>query len=164
MGSYFLYEHRLFQLILGNHKVSGFIFPFICLAVIPTAYISRIAEITVREEIHKDYIIAAKAKGVSNFNILINHILIGVIIRVVETLPAVLNVIISNLIIVEYLFSYQGIVYQLFCYFKDGDIKTCTGLIIGIGLTYCIIIFILKIISFFINPFKRINSAKNMST
>ena len=157
----FLCQHRLLSFILGNDKVGRFIFPFICLAIIPTAYISRIAEIAVREEIHKDYIIAAKAKGVSNFSILINHLLLGVIIRVVETLPAVLNVIISNLIIVEYLFSYQGIVYQLFCYLKDGDIKTCIGLIIGIGLIYCVLIFILKIISLIINPFKRINSAKN---
>lgn len=160
--SIFLYEHRLLRFILSNDKVSSFIFPFICLAVIPTAYISRIAEIAVKEEIHKDYIIAARAKGVSNFSILINHLLISVIIRVVETLPAVLNLIISNLIIVEYFFSYPGIVYQLFCYFKDGDIKTCVGLIIGIGLIYCVLIFILKIISLIINSFKRINSAKKM--
>jgi ABC-type dipeptide/oligopeptide/nickel transport system permease component len=160
--SFYIYEHKLLSFILSNDKVSRFIFPFICLVIIPTAYISRIAEIAVREEIHKDYIIAAKAKGVSNFSILINHLLIGVIIRVVETLPAVLNLIISNLIIVEYLFSYQGIVYQLFCYLKDGDSKTCVALIIGIGLIYCVLILILKIISLIINPFKRINSAKNM--
>jgi len=159
--SIFLYQHRLLQFILSNDSVDSFVLPFLCLAVIPTAYIARIAEISVREEIHKDYIIAAKAKGVSDFSILINHLLIGVIIRVVETLPAVLNIIISNLIIVEYLFSYLGIVYQLFCYLKDGDIKTSIDLIIGIGLIYCVLILLLKIILLIINPFKRINSAKN---
>lgn len=158
----FLYQHRFLSFIISNDEGGRFIFPFICLAVIPTAYIARIAQIAVREEIHKDYIIAAKAKGVSNFSILINHLLIGVIIRVVETLPAVLNLIISNLIIVEYLFAYPGIVYQLFCYLRDGDVKTCIGLIIGIGLIYCSLILIIKIISLIINPLKRINSAKNM--
>lgn len=157
----FLYKHRLLLFLIGIDEKSRFIVPFICLAVIPTAYISRIAQIAVREEMNKDYIIAAKAKGLSNFNILKNHLLISVIIKVVEALPSVLNIIISNLIIVEYFFAYPGIVYQLFNYFRDGDRKACAGFIIGIGIVYCILTFVFKLISIIINPIKRRNNGKS---
>lgn len=139
----------------GSSEVTKFLLPFISLAIIPTAYISRIAQIAVKEEMTKDYIMAARAKGLSNFNILKDHLLISVAIKVVETLPSVLNIIVSNVIIVEYVFSYPGIVYQLFSYFNDGDIKTCVGLIIGIGVVYFILTAIFKGLSIIINPFKR---------
>ncbi|ERK28397.1 ABC transporter permease subunit [Clostridium intestinale] len=139
----------------GSSEVTKFLLPFISLAIIPTAYISRIAQIAVKEEITKDYIMAARAKGLSTFNILKDHLLISVAIKVVETLPSVLNIIVSNVIIVEYVFSYPGIVYQLFSYFKDYDIRTCVGLIIGIGVVYFILTVIFKGLSIIINPFKR---------
>lgn len=157
--SAFLYENNI--LSSGGSDSGTFIFPFLCLAIIPTAYISRISQIAVREEMNKDYIMAAKAKGLSNFSIMKNHLLISVVIKAVESLPSVLNIIISNLIIVECLFSYPGIVYQLFCYIKEKDIKTCIGLIIGIGMVYCILILIFKVIALIINPFKRRSSARN---
>ncbi|QLY79636.1 ABC transporter permease subunit [Clostridium intestinale] len=139
----------------GSSELTKFLLPFISLAIIPTAYISRIAQIAVKEEITKDYIMAARAKGLSTFNILKDHLLISVAIKVVETLPSVLNIIVSNVIIVEYVFSYPGIVYQLFSYFKDYDIRTCVGLIIGIGVVYFILTVIFKGLSIIINPFKR---------
>lgn len=139
----------------GSSEITKFLLPFISLAIIPTAYISRIAQIAVKEEITKDYIMAARAKGLSTFNILKDHLLISVAIKVVETLPSVLNIIVSNVIIVEYVFSYPGIVYQLFSYFKDYDIRTCVGLIIGIGVVYFILTAIFKGLSILINPFKR---------
>lgn len=139
----------------GSSEITKFLLPFISLAIIPTAYISRIAQIAVKEEITKDYIMAARAKGLSTFNILKDHLLISVAIKVVETLPSVLNIIVSNVIIVEYVFSYPGIVYQLFSYFKDYDIRTCVGLIIGIGVVYFILTAIFKGLSIIINPFKR---------
>lgn len=155
----FLYENNILQASSG--ETGSFVFPFICLAIIPTAYISRIAQIAVKEEMNKDYIMAAKAKGLSNFSIMKNHLLISVVIKVVEALPSVLNIIISNLIIVEYLFSYPGIVCQLFSYIKENDVKTCVGLIIGIGMVYCILIMIFKVIALIINPFKRRSATKN---
>lgn len=151
----FLREKNILH--INSNELSKFLLPFISLAIIPTAYIARVAQIAVKEEITKDYIIAAKSKGLSNFYILKDHLLISVVIKVIETLPSVLNIIVSNVIIVEYLFSYPGIVYQLFSYFRDGDIKTCIGLIMGIGVVYFILSFIFKILAIIINPFKRLN-------
>lgn len=136
-------------------NIIQFLFPLISLTLIPAAYIARIAQVAVREEINKDYITAAKAKGLSDFYILKNHLLFSTVIKVVEALPSVLNIIISNLIIVEYFFAYVGIVYQLFHYFSDGDVKTCIGMIWGIGMVYLVLSCIFKAASILIDPFKR---------
>lgn len=157
----YLAAHNIFVFLLGIDESTRFIIPFIALAIIPTAYISRIAQIAVREEINKEYITAARAKGLSNFRILKDHLLISIIIKVVDSLPSVLNIIISDLIIVETFFAYPGIVYELFSYFKEKDIKTCAGLIMGIGVIYCILILLFKLIAVVINPAKRRDTSKS---
>ncbi|MDD7795150.1 ABC transporter permease subunit [Clostridium sp. 'White wine YQ'] len=153
----FIYLRKNNIISTENSSITQFLLPLLCLAIIPTAYISRVAQVAVKEEINKDYIVAAKAKGLSTFSILKDHLLISVVIKIIETLPSVLTIIMSNVIVVEYLFGYTGIVYQLFSYFKDGDIWTCICLVIGIGIVYFILNMIFKILSIIVNPFKRGN-------
>jgi ABC-type dipeptide/oligopeptide/nickel transport system permease component len=142
----FIYKHDLLSL---KGEGQSFLFSFLCLAIIPTAYIVRMAQTATSEEIQKNYIAAAKAKGLSNFKIIINHLLKAVSIKVVEALPSVLNIIISNLIIIEYFFNYHGIVYQIFSSYKDGDIHATIGLVIGMGAVYCILSMLIKAFSLF---------------
>jgi ABC-type dipeptide/oligopeptide/nickel transport system permease component len=142
----FIYKHELLSL---KGESQSFLFSFLCLAIIPTAYIVRIAQTATSEELQKNYISAAKAKGLSNFKIITNHLLKSVSIKVVEALPSVLNIIISNLIIIEYFFNYHGIVYQIFSAYKDGDVRATIGLVIGMGAVYCILSIIIKALSIF---------------
>jgi ABC-type dipeptide/oligopeptide/nickel transport system permease component len=156
----FIYKNSSLSFLSLEGESQNFLYAFLSLAIIPTAYIARISQTAANEEMQKDYITAAKAKGLSNIKIMKNHLLKSVSIKVVEALPSVLNIIISNLIIIEYFFNYHGIVYQIFSFYKDGDVNATIGLIIGMGMVYCILSTIIKTLSLLINTEKRYNSSK----
>lgn len=152
--SYISYSDMIKQLV-DLSKLKGFFMPLLTLSIIPTVYISRITFIVVQEEIKKDYVIAAKGRGLSKFNIFTRHILKSVVIKVVDSIPALITIIISNLIIVEYLLDYRGIVFNLYRFYKQNDINSFIGLSLALGLIYITFIIIAKLISRLINPKKR---------
>jgi ABC-type dipeptide/oligopeptide/nickel transport system permease component len=139
----------------GMETAKNLVLPILCLALIPTVYISRIVSITVKEEMKKEYIKSARARGISSINIIKNHLLIGVVIKVMDSLSSVLTIVVSNLIVIEYLFGYSGIVNNLFMYYKEKDITTFIGLSMALGLMYVALSLLFKLISRVINPLKR---------
>jgi ABC-type dipeptide/oligopeptide/nickel transport system permease component len=146
---------KVFGPFIDIDIVKFFIIPLFCLSIIPTMYVTRIVSTSIREEIKKEYIKAARAKGLSRRQVLVQHILIGVVIKVLDSMPSVLTIIISNMIVVEYLFYYPGIVYNLFSYYKEGDIATFIGLALSLGVIYISFILLIKLVSYLINPVKR---------
>lgn len=151
----YIANNDIFKLIANPKILRRFIMPLLTLSIIPTVYISRITFIAIQEDIKKGYISGAKAKGLSKFNIYIKHVLSSVILKVVDSIPSLVTIIISNLIIVEYLFNYQGIVYNLYRFYKQNDMTSFIGLSLALGFIYVIFIVIAKIIAKLVNPMKR---------
>lgn len=139
----------------GMEMIKNLVLPILCLALIPAVYISRIVSITVKEEMRKEYIKSARARGAANIDIIKNHLFIGVVIKVMDSLSSVLTIVVSNLIVIEYLFGYSGIVNNLFMYYKEKDITTFIGLSMALGLMYVVLNLLFKLISRVINPLKR---------
>lgn len=153
----FIYLNRSDILgFLDNFKdFKRFLISFLCLVILPSLYITRIASTTVHDEVKKDYIKAVRARGLSNFYIIKNHLLISVFIKVVDSLPSILNLIISNLIVVEFLSYYPGVVYNMMAAYRKGEIAAFTGLALSLSLLYVTFILMFKAISKIINPLKR---------
>jgi ABC-type dipeptide/oligopeptide/nickel transport system permease component len=151
----YLNKHGIFASFISSGNKSLFLVSFICLSIFPTVYISRIASVAVKEERAKEYVKAARAKGLSDREILIKHILISAVIKVVDSLQSVLAIIISNLIIVECLLFYPGIAYSMLSYYKDGDTNTIIGLILSMGVMYVIFMLIFKLMAKLVNPLRR---------
>lgn len=153
-----------FLILLGNHgfdalvrtdQFSKFILPLICLSIIPTAYVSRLASTAVREEMRKDYVRAARAKGLSAFQILYKHLAVGVVIKVVEAIPALLTMIFSNLMIIEYVYYYPGLIYNLFTRYARHDTVTFIGLALALGLMYVVLSSLARLFAYLLNPLRR---------
>ena len=151
----YIANNEVLNQVADFKQLRGFMIPLLCLSIIPTVYISRVTFIVIQEEIKKEYISAAKAKGVSKFNIFIKHMLQSVVFKVIDSIPTLMTIIISNLIIVEYLFDYKGIVYNLYRFYLNHDVISFIGLSLSLGLLYIIFITISKLISKLLNPMKR---------
>jgi len=155
----YLYKHNILSGYVDKPFVQKFLVPLGCLSIVPFVYVSRITTVAVQDEKKKYYIKAAKAKGLSDFKIICSHITIGVIIKLIDSLSSLTTIIISNLIIVEYLFHYPGIIYMLLKAYKESDITTFIGLSISLGVMYVLFIAIFIMLSKIINPMKREHSA-----
>lgn len=151
----YIYNHNIFQFPREYRDQKQFIEAFLSLILLPSIYITRIAALATHEEKRKEYVKAAKAKGLSDFEILKKHILVGVFIKVIDSLPSILSLVISNLIIVDFLSGYNSIVSIMLACYKSGDVNSYTGLALCICFLYIFFVLIARIISKLINPLKR---------
>ncbi|MFZ5967828.1 MAG: M28 family peptidase [Bacillota bacterium] len=148
-------KNEMLSQFISAKTLREFVMPLATLTILPSVYISRITFITIQEELKNGYVNTAKAKGLSKFRIYSKHILPSVMIKVVDSLSSVLTIIISNLIIVEFLFGYPGIIYHLLQCYKQDDTITFIGLALALGLMYVTFNLVFKLIARLINPLKR---------
>ena len=135
--------------------IKGFILPVLTLSIVPTVYISRITFIAIHEEMTKDYIKNEKAKGFSRRKIIFIELFPAVLYKVVDTMPALMTMLLSNMIVVEYLFNYKGILFFLVYLYNRQDVIRFVPLALLLGLIYVVFTSGFKILAKSINPLKR---------
>ncbi|MBN1624698.1 MAG: ABC transporter permease subunit [Clostridia bacterium] len=132
-----------------------FILPFITLSILPSIYISRITYIAVQDEIRLEYIMNAKAKGLSRRRIFTSELLPAVSFRIIDSLPAIMTMLFSNMIIVEYLFNYLGLMNYLIYFYNRHDINGFIMTAVTMGAIYVLLTWGIQFLAGFINPLKR---------
>jgi ABC-type dipeptide/oligopeptide/nickel transport system permease component len=146
---------RQFPALKEILPLKNFILPLLTLSIIPTIYISRIAFIAIQEELTKDYIKNEKAKGFSRQKIIFIELLPAIIFRIVDAMPTIVTMLLSNMIIVEYLFNYHGILYFLIYLYNRQDVYRFVPLALTLGLIYITFTKGFQLLAKVINPMKR---------
>ncbi|MBY6038311.1 ABC transporter permease subunit [Fictibacillus nanhaiensis] len=104
----------LFQFVSFYDQKTYFV-PILCLTVLPTLLILRILLLNMEDELGKLYVDTAKSKGMNRFQILWRHVLPNTLLSVFHQSRNILWFMLSNLLMVEYLFHIHGIT----TYIKD---------------------------------------------
>lgn len=154
LGIVFLNQHNLLLSLNNFEEGKRYLVALLCLCILPTVYISRITSTAMQEEIRRDYIRAAKAKGLNSFQLIKHHLTRPVLIKVIDALGPVLTLVISNLIIVEYLTHYPGLVYSLIKFYQQNDTISFIGFVLALGLIYVMFSLVFKLAARFINPLR----------
>ncbi|MDF2675283.1 MAG: binding-protein-dependent transport system inner rane component [Clostridiales bacterium] len=115
------------------------ILPIVALAILPACYIARVTAMSIESCYDKEYIKAALGKGCSSRRILWNHVMRNAIGIIFESLSNITALIITNMMIVEYMFSYPGITYMMMNSFRNYDNNTIIVTIIVIGVIYFVL-------------------------
>lgn len=144
-----------FPELKGSLPMKEFILPLLTLSIVPTVYISRMTFIAIQEEMAKDYIKNEKAKGFSRRKIIFVELLPAVIFKIIDTMPALMTMLLSNMIIIEYLFNYKGILYFLVYLYNRQDVFRFVPLALVLGLIYVVFTGAFKWMAKIINPMKR---------
>lgn len=98
----------LFQIVSLYDQKTYFV-PIFCLTVLPTLLILRILLLNMEEEFKKQYIDTAKSKGIGRFRILWRHVIPNTLLSVFHQSRNILWFMLSNLLMVEYLFNIYGV-------------------------------------------------------
>ncbi|EDL66420.1 ABC transporter permease subunit [Bacillus sp. SG-1] len=99
---------------LGEDR--AYILPILCLSILPTMYFIKTLTVLMKEEFEKQYVELAKSKGVTYFGILFVHVFRNTIISLAYHGKNVMWLMLSNLLILEYLFNMLGVTTFLFSY------------------------------------------------
>ncbi len=151
----YIFIARNFPAVKEALPLNTFILPLITVSIIPTIYISRITFITIQSELQKDYIRNARAKGMSRRTLFTSEMLPAVLYKTADSLPAIMTILLSNLIIVEYLFNYLGIVYYLLYFYTRHEAELFIALAVTLGLIYLLFTWGIQQITRYSNPLKR---------
>lgn len=139
----------------GDESFKNAIFPIISISVLPAAYISRITSDIIENSFTKPYILAARGKGCSRFQIIKNHMMKSIFYGVLSGLPTVIGIIFSSLIIVERLYHFRGLGYYLIYFYTSQVIPPYEA-----GVAFTTFIVILAIFYYLI--FIILNELKNI--
>lgn len=90
-------------------RASHFVLPCICYSIGSVAVISQIQRGQFLDALYQDYVRTARAKGVSEFLVLMKHAFRNSLIQVATILGGMVPVILGGSIIIETLFSIQGL-------------------------------------------------------
>ena len=95
--------------IAFSDSLRHLLLPAICLSFGTLAIISRITRTSMIEIMNQDFIRTLRAKGLSEFHILLKHGLPNIAITTMTVIGTQLGVLIGNSVIVETIFSWPGI-------------------------------------------------------
>ena len=135
------------QLALKN-----LILPAITLGIRPIAVIVNLTRNSLLESLSSSYVIVAKAKGLSEFNIVVKHALRNSLIPVLTTTSGWFASMLSGAVFVEYIFGWNGIGKLLVDSLENIDIPLAMGLIILIGVCFVFINILVDLMYSILDP------------
>ncbi|PEE34189.1 ABC transporter permease subunit [Bacillus cereus] len=100
---------------IGGESIRGL--PILCLSIPTTIMFVKMVVLRFENELEKDYVLFAKAKGLGHFHILNRHILRNVLLSTLFFAKTNIFFMLSNLYIIEWIFNTGGIFMFLKSYF-----------------------------------------------
>lgn len=148
----------LFSVKMGLLPVSGsdgikyIILPAFTLGTSMSAFLTRIVRVSIGMELKKNYVVLARARGLSEIKLFFNHILKNSMIPVITTVGLQLGALLTGAIVTETIFSWQGIGTLLITSVNRRDYPMLQGLIVFITFIYLLINFFVDLSYFFLDP------------
>lgn len=153
----FAVKLKLFPIALWK----GFIYtilPTFTLGLYSLALITRNMRTSMMEVVNQDYIMTAKAKGLSTYRIVMNHQIRNAIVPIVTILGPLTAALLTGTFVVEIIFAVPG----MGRYYVNGIAELDYSMILGMTVFYgCFLIlanFIVDILYGFIDPRIRVSS------
>ena len=118
----------------GADSMRHFILPAITLSTGTMATLTRMTRSTMLEVIRADYVRTARAKGVSEFKVVVKHALKNALIPVITYLGPLVAGLLTGSFIVESRFAIPGLGYYFVRSISDRDYTMIMGIVIFFGL------------------------------
>jgi peptide/nickel transport system permease protein len=148
----------LFSIKLGWLPVSGcesfkhILLPMLTLGTSMSAFLTRIIKSALSTELEKPYVVLARAKGLTEFQLFKIHVLKNALVPIVTTIGLQLGLLLTGAIITETIFSWQGIGSLLVTSIKQRDYPMVQGIIVFITFVYLTLSFLVDLSYFGIDP------------
>ena len=128
------------------------ILPAFTLGLIYAAYLSRLTRAGMLEILSQDYIRTARAKGVSEKNILIRHCLRGGLIPAAAYIGPAFAGIVSGSLVIEAVFAIPGLGTHFIKAIENEDEPVLTSIVLLFGVLIILAIFASDVLGAWLNP------------
>lgn len=141
----------------GSYGAIYFVLPCATLGMQAASILMRMTRSSMLEVIRQDYIKTARAKGQSEFVVIIRHALRNALIPIITAIGNQTSVLIAGSVLVETIFALPGLGKYIIDSINFRDYPAVMGTIIIISLMTIIIMLIVDIVYGFVDPRIRAN-------
>jgi len=146
----------------GNFEITldalrHLVLPVITLTVVVCAILMRVMRSGMIEEMSKDYVTTARAKGVDENTILVKHARPNALIPVITVAGTLVGYLLEGSVAVEIIFNRQGIGWWLASSAIQLDMPVLMAICLFMGLVFVMVNLIVDILYAFIDPRIRLN-------
>jgi oligopeptide transport system permease protein len=134
------------------------ILPAVSLSAFPTAFIARLVRNNMVEILEQEYIVAAKARGLSTVKILLRHVIKNCILPVLSYLGPLFANIITGSFVIEKIFGIPGLGGWFVMSITNRDYTMIMGITLFYSAILMVAVFIVDLLSYWIDPRTRRNS------
>ncbi|MFM2478643.1 ABC transporter permease [Celerinatantimonas sp. MCCC 1A17872] len=142
--------------VAGNGSWRNFILPAIALGYYATPSIMRLTRTGMLEVLGSDYIRTARAKGISETKVVLKHALRNAVIPVVALLAVELGFMLGGSVVVESIFSLQGLGQLAWDSISRNDYPVVQAIVLIIALFYIVLTFLADMLNALLDPKLRI--------
>ena len=111
----------------------------ICNSLGPVCLILRTTRSTMLDVINQDYIRTARAKGVSERQVILRHALKNAIIPTITVIGMQLSLVVGGSVVVETIFNINGLGLLMMNSINNRDYPTIQGIVLLLAVTVCVI-------------------------
>ena len=137
---------------MGNSSWTCFILPSITVSITTMASILRLTRTTMLETIRQDYIRTARSKGQIEMKIIVRHALKNALLPVVTVIGSEFGYLLGGSIIVESIFSLNGVGALLLSGINFKNTPVVVGCSVSMAFFFMTIMLIVDILYAYIDP------------
>ncbi len=137
---------------IGQGGIERLILPATALALVSAGSLARMVRSSMLEVLNQDFVLTARAKGISERLVVIRHVLRNALIPVVTILGLMLGNMLSGAVITETIFARLGIGQKYVEAVLQKDFTMVQGTTLFIALMYVIVNIVVDIVYAFIDP------------
>lgn len=130
--------------------------PALALALLQAGLLTRITRSTMLEVLSQDYIRTARAKGLTEWQVIGQHALANVMMPVVTVLGLILSVLLSGSIVIEAIFGIPGLGALMGNAILSRDFPLVQGGLISIACSLLLLNIVVDVLYFWLDPRVRI--------
>lgn len=145
--------------IAGNQDgVSSLVLPALTLAAVPTATIARLTRSGLLDVLGEDYVRTARAKGLSELSVIVNHALRNSMIPVITVVGVQFGVLLGGAVIVETVFAWPGVGRLLIDAVSARDFPLVQGIMLFISVSFVLVNLLADLAYAYVDPRIRYGS------
>lgn len=133
------------------------IMPSIALSVIVMATVARFIRTEMLEVLGQDYVLTARAKGISQFKVVVKHVIRNALIPVLTMLAPLVVSLLTGTLVIEKIFAVPGIGEQFTMSIMLNDYSVIMGITIFYSALFIVVIFLVDLLYGVLDPRIRLD-------
>lgn len=136
----------------GIDTPAGYVLPTITIGVPAAAKLMRITRSSMLETIRADYVRTARAKGLSETRVIIDHALKNALLPIITQVGMQFGLMFGECAMSETVFVINGCGTLILTAVKSKDVPLATGTILWLSIVFCIVMLIVDILYAIVDP------------